>query len=401
MYLFSIGQSLRLKTSMELLLVSHKYPPATGGMEKQSFELIKGLSLVTKVHVIVYDGKESRLWFFMKLQQRIKNMLRLHPQISIIHYNDGLIAAASLHHRGYKHLKRTVTFHGLDVVFPSFVFQKMIIPKFNDFDLVFAVSNATAAACVSRGIAADKVVVVKNGVDVSLPLLGDRDLVAAKLSKQHGIDFSGKKLLVAVGRPVKRKGFSWFIEEVMLLLEVDVVLLLIGPVQSNGSFATNLIQKLPSGLRHKVELFLGLPSDESALRRLVRENNYKGRVIRTGRLPLTEMNELIGVADAFIMPNIEVAGDMEGFGLVCLEACMQGAKVIAAASGGITDAITDQQNGVLLPSGLEKCWAKELNGLLSGQKKWPLIDDQAINFTIANFSWEKMSEAYFQHFSKI
>ena len=28
-------------TKPEILFVSHKYPPATGGMEKQSYELIK------------------------------------------------------------------------------------------------------------------------------------------------------------------------------------------------------------------------------------------------------------------------------------------------------------------------------------------------------------------------
>lgn len=384
---------------MELLLVSHKYPPATGGMEKQSFELIKGLSCLTKVHTIVYEGQESRLSFFLKLEKRIKRMLVANPAISMIHYNDGLLAAANLHHNSYKHLKRSVTFHGLDVVFPSTMYQRIIFPKFNNFDLVFAVSTATEAACKARGIAGDKIVVVKNGVDVASRVPANREDVDKRLFEQYGQDFSGKRLLIAIGRPVKRKGFSWFISQVLPLLEPEVMLLLIGPVQENRSGSTRLIERLPAFLRDKVELFLGYPSDETALRNIL--DHHNPRVIRTGKLPLNEMNQLLAVADAFIMPNIEVPGDMEGFGLVCLEAGMQGARVFAAASGGITDAIIDQRNGTLLPSGDEKSWAAALNASLTSKEPWPLSAEQIINFTADNFSWRKMSEEYFQHFSRL
>lgn len=384
---------------MELLLVTHKYPPATGGMEKQSYELIKGLSCLTKVHTIVYEGQESRLSFFLKLEKRIKRILLANPAISMIHYNDGLLAAASLHHNSYKHLKRSVTFHGLDVVFPSRIYQKVIFPKFNKFNLVFAVSNATAIACQVRGIEGSKIEVVKNGVDVASRVLANREHIDELLTEKYRQDFSGKRLLIAIGRPVKRKGFSWFISKVLPLLEPEVIVLLIGPVQGKSSLSIRLIQSLPAFLRDKIELFLGYPSDETALRSFLK--HHKPNVIRTGKLPLNEMNQLLAVADAFIMPNIEVQGDMEGFGLVCLEACMQGARVFAAASGGITDAIVDQRNGTLLPPGDEKSWAAILNKSLSGKDSSPLSAEQIIKFTTDNFSWKKMSEEYFQHFSNL
>ena len=43
---------------MSILFVSHKYPPATGGMEKQSFELIQGIAQHQKIFKIVYTGRE-------------------------------------------------------------------------------------------------------------------------------------------------------------------------------------------------------------------------------------------------------------------------------------------------------------------------------------------------------
>jgi phosphatidylinositol alpha-1,6-mannosyltransferase len=187
----------------------------------------------------------------------------------------------------------------------------------------------------------------------------------------------------------------------MPLLEADVILLLIGPVQEKRSFSTRLVQRLPSFLKDKIELFLGSPSDEAALCKLLQHQVESLRVLRTGKLPLLEMNQLLSVADAFIMPNIEVPGDMEGFGLVCLEACMQGAKVFASASGGITDAIVDQKNGILLPPGDKERWSAALNSALSGIDLSQLRAEQIIHFTTSRFSWEKMSEEYFQQFSKL
>ncbi len=37
------------------------------------------------------------------------------------------------------HLKRTVTLHGLDAVFPNGIYQRFIFPKFNRFDLIFTI----------------------------------------------------------------------------------------------------------------------------------------------------------------------------------------------------------------------------------------------------------------------
>lgn len=382
---------------MEILFVSHKFPPATGGMEKQSFELINEMSRLTKIHCIVYEGKESRFNFFSQLNKRIRQMILEHPEISVIHFNDGLIGAFSMFHRGYAQLKRSVTLHGLDVVFPGMLYQKLIFPRFNRFDLIFAVSRATANACMERGISPEKVVVVNNGVDVATKTRTSRTMVNDLLAKKYAAEVSGKRILVAIGRPVKRKGFSWFIKNVMPQLHEDLILLLIGPVQEEKN--SRLFNLLPSFLRARIELFLGAPSDEVNLRTLLKGVDSSRRVMRLGKIPRQDINSVLAVADAFIMPNIEVQGDMEGFGLVCLEACMQGTKVFAAASGGITDAITQQANGILLPPAHITSWVHQLNQLVESPDAQLKAED-IMAFTSGRFSWRKMAEEYFQHFSK-
>lgn len=384
---------------MEILFVSHKFPPLTGGMEKQSFELINGMKSITAVHTIVYEGNESRIKFFMTLNRRILNIVKEHPTITIIHFNDGLIAAVSLFHRKYRHLKRTLTFHGLDVVFPAVIYQRFIFPLFNRFDLMIAVSSATAKACETRGLDKKKIVVVNNGVDTGTVCKIGRDEVDRLLFQNYHTKSKNKRILVAIGRPVKRKGFSWFIKNVMPRLNRDFILLIIGPVSKAKRFQ-GFDVLLPKSLRRTMELFLGSPSDEYLVEQLVK-GDHSGNVTRLGKLPSGDIQAILSVADAFVMPNIEVTGDMEGFGLVCLEACMCGTTVFAASNGGITDAIIHGKNGILIPSGDAGSWVKSLNQLIEEPDIIQLNPDEIISFTQNHFSWQKMCAEYFAHFSKL
>ncbi len=119
-----------------------------------------------------------------------------------------------------------------------------------------------------------------------------------------------------------------------------------------------------------------------------------------GKLPQDDIDAILGIADAFIMPNIEVQGDMEGFGLVCLEACMRGTKVFAAASGGITDAIIHGSNGILLPPGHVASWVHALNQVIDAPHS-QLSTQEIISFTMNRFSWQKMADQYYLHFKNL
>lgn len=383
---------------MEILFISHKYPPATGGMEKQSYELINGMRAYTKVHTIVYDGKQSRLRFFLTLNRRISKYRQTNPGISVIHYNDALMATFCLMHKGHKELKRVVTVHGLDIVFPFSFYQKNILPRFNNYDLIIAVSQATANACIVRGINSKKIVVINNGVDINITPKSSRIDVDELLTFKYKINTKNRHILVALGRPVKRKGYSWFVSNVSPKLDKNFITLLIGPVSAQKSRLMNL---LPDRLVHRLELLLGLPSDERTIDKMLTSMWISDKVVRTGKLPFNEITEIMSAADAFIMPNIEVEGDMEGFGLVCLEAVLSGAKVFAAASGGITDAIQSGKNGWLLTSGDHEEWIQMINNIPSYNYDQELPAQQRIAYTTENFSWERMVQQYYQHFQDL
>ena len=386
---------------MEILFVSHKYPPAIGGMEKQSFELISGMKRFATVHSIVYTGLESRLLFFLLLEKRIQEMCRTFPSISIIHFNDALIASFCLRHKSYPHLKRAVTVHGLDVVFPEKIYQKYIFPAFNRFDFIIAVSHATKAACIERGIEPQKVIVINNGVDHTLlnekPDTDFYDLFKTK----YGIDLKGKIILTALGRPVKRKGFSWFIQNVLPLLNGNFVFLMAGPFDKKRSWQDRLFSITPAFFRTKIELFLGYPTDENRVRHLLSQKQSSKNAFHLGKLPIEELVQLLIATHAFIMPNIRVEHDMEGFGLVCLEASLCGSWVFASQTDGITDAVHQGKNGTLIQPQNPTQWAAALNNFISKPQAFQEKLKTSKTYTKNHFGWEKMVGSYHDLFSEI
>jgi phosphatidylinositol alpha-1,6-mannosyltransferase len=79
-----------------------------------------------------------------------------------------------------------------------------------------------------------------------------------------------------------------------------------------------------------------------------------------GRVDDHILRSLYRGCDAFIMPNIKVAGDVEGFGIVLLEAGRHGLYSFASDIDGIPEVIKEGANGTLLESGKADQWIAAL-----------------------------------------
>lgn len=370
-------------------------------MEKQSFELTQRMRKHAVVHLLCCAPGQSKLRFFARLKKSIREKLRQHPGISILHFNDGLAAAFCTGADNFPGLRRVVTLHGLDVVYPNRWYQRVLLPRIGRFHAIIAVSQATAAACIERGIDPQKVHVIPNGVDHDLAYYVPTVEKQQQFHRDYQIDFGGKRTLILMGRPVLRKGFSWFLRAVFPLLPDDFQVLIIGPFRRKRPFSAVLLPCLPTALRKQLELLFGLPSDEDALRRLLRSPALMGRVRHLGKLPMTDIMQIMSAASAFLMPNIPVHGDMEGFGLVCLEANLRGLPVVAAALEGITDAVQHGKNGWLLPSQEPSAWVQQLTRLAHEPAATTAFGQQARQYVLDHFGWEKMTAEYYAHFEKL
>ncbi len=383
-----------------ILFISHKYPPAIGGMETQSYELIQQAEQNHTIHKLVYTGNESRVVFFTQLKKRIKKILNQHPDIDVIHLNDGLMGLFTLWLKKYTKVPVIITFHGLDLVFPNSWYQHFITQKYNQYDAAICVSRATAAECVKRNFPKQKVFVVPNGVNHQIAEFeAQPQKFKAQFEKEYGINLDGKKIITTLGRAVQRKGYSWFLKNVLPQLGDDVLLVMMGPIVTNKKTIWKKV--IPSAFQKQIELASGGLNDQEQITDLLQDTALKSKVIQTGKLPYNQVLEMLSIADLFVMPNIKKWGDAEGFGLVALEASLRKTVVVASNLEGIPDAIQDGKNGILLKSEDAQSWAQNINNLLKDKLNLKQMGEQFQQFTLQNYSWKKMTQQYIQVFDKL
>jgi len=261
-----------------------------------------------------------------------------------------------------------VIVHGLDVTTPTRLWQWYVRRVFRSVDRVFPVSRATADACMKRGLELSRVYVVPNGVDVAR-FGGERETAGARdrLATIPGLSNLPPDafVLASVGRHVERKGFAWFAGNVMQLLGETVHYVIAG--------------EGPESAR------IGEAASAAGV---------AGRVHLPGRLSESDLLRLYAGADVFVMPNVRVRGDMEGFGVVLLEAALSGTPAVAAAIDGILDVITPGENGVLVESGDAAAFAGAIRRYNEDRALLGEASRRARSHTTANFGWDAIARRY-------
>ncbi|MGB4416007.1 MAG: glycosyltransferase family 4 protein [Paludibacter sp.] len=381
----------------EILCITHKYPPFIGGMEKQSYELIKGLSAYYTTRLIAYQGNENKILWFIKLRSRVKAILKKHPNIKLIHLNDGTMGFASLWLQNITRIPVVVTYHGLDITYPVDFFQNRLVPKLRKYNGAICVSEFTRQECLKRGFDEKTTFTVNNGVEHSLGDIPYDETIVQRLRSEYNIDVSNKKVIVSTGRPVKRKGFSWFLKNVMPLLDEDILFLMIGPLTKKQTLVEKFMQNLPLNIGYKIHLLFGFSTDkQDVIDQLTTQKN----AYHLGKVSDADLLQILSLADLFVMPNLSIPGDVEGFGLVALEASMRGTYIVASGIDGITDAVIDNKNGTLLPAGNAQAWADKIHELLSDKEKLQILSARGKDYTRQHYSWEIMANGYKEVFDR-
>jgi glycosyltransferase involved in cell wall biosynthesis len=347
---------LRKVNKQRLLFITRKYPPSVGGMEKVSYDLSSELSKIISTTIIAWGGSQKWLLYF--LPKAFFQSLFFIPskKITNIHLADGLLAPLGLVLKIITKRKVTITVHGLDITYKNRIYQATIPYCLSKLDKVICISSATKNECIKRGIPANKCTVIQWGV---YPNEYNIKATRKALEKITGLELKNKKVLITVGRLVKRKGVSWFIENVMPKLESNYIFIVAGDGPERLDIQ-NVIQTLK--LQDQVKM-LGKVSD-------------------------LDKKILYNTADVFVMPNIVVEGDMEGFGIVALEATSTGLPVVASHLEGIKDVVTNEQNGYLVKKPFEWC-----EKLTLAQK---LNKNDVKSFVATRFSWSIIGEKYSQ-----
>lgn len=347
--------------------VTRKFPPSVGGMETLAYNTTLALSSRPRPSECLSLGRSNDhlLWWVPVTALRLFAE-GLTDRRRVYLFGDALAWAALGWVPRLLRIPAFTMVCGLDVTYESRIYRFVVHRALRRSPRVLAISRATLQTAIDAGVAPDRAAVLTMGVvpSESEPAAGGD--VRARLGLGQNA-----RLLLTTGRLVRRKGVAWFVEHVMPTLADDVHYLVVGSGED----------------RHLIES-------------LARTNGVADRVHLLGRVSEAERRELTAAADLFIQPNVEVAGDMEGFGLVVVEAAQAGLVPVAARLEGLQDAIVDGETGYLVDSGDAEAWARRLTELLGSAE----LSHQAEKFAVAaraRYSVERMGEELDRHVSEV
>lgn len=250
--------------------------------------------------------------------------------------------------------------HGMDLTVPSqYRIKKFLIKKILEAaDRVVTISQFTKERLIELGVDPGKIVMVYPAVK-AFDVFEDTRALENELRTKH--DLFGKRVLLTVGRLVKRKGQD------------------------------TVIRALPEVLKHfpnLVYVMVGGGPDEPRLRQLCDKLKLNGQVIFTGQVTEKQKIAWYDLSEIFIMTPRQLSNlDVEGFGIVYLEANGLGKPVIGSRSGGVSDAVENGVNGLLIePDNIELA-AQAVLTLLSNHQLAQRLADHGQQRARSRFTW--------------
>ncbi|MGW6246432.1 glycosyltransferase family 4 protein [Streptomyces roseolus] len=158
-----------------------------------------------------------------------------------------------------------------------------------------------------------------------------------------------------------------------------------------------LIRALPRILRQvpdAVLLIVGGGPYEKELRRLAAETGVAASVRFTGAVPWSELPAHYGAGDVFAMPCRTRRGglDVEGLGIVYLEASATGLPVVAGDSGGAPDAVLDGETGWVVRGESAEDTADRVTALLLDPELRARMGERGRAWVEEKWRWDLLAE---------
>jgi phosphatidylinositol alpha-1,6-mannosyltransferase len=181
-------------------------------------------------------------------------------------------------------------------------------------------------------------------------------------------------LLLFVGRLVEKKGVSYLIKAFPEILKKfdQTKLLVIG----DGLLANDL-------------------------KRLVEELNVTDSVYFEGDIDNKKLPQYYASADIFIGPSvIPESGDLEGQGVVFLEAMASGCCTIGTNIGGIPMSVVHEMSGLLVEQKNSQQISQAVIRILEDSKLRNRLKQEGRNHVVNNFDWQVIARRYQDLFEK-
>jgi phosphatidylinositol alpha-1,6-mannosyltransferase len=361
---------------VKYLLLTLEYPPYKGGVANYYANLSKYFPEAE--NFLILDNNENKL-LNKKLPfgKWLPSLLSLYFEIKKKGINYVFvghilpIGTAAWIISKITDIRYSVILHGMDINMSlKKILKKKISAKILENAHTIICANNYAKDVVEKNFKKmqNKIIVVNPGVNIN-----HKQSHKGFENLKNKYALTDQLILFSLGRQVKRKGFDKTINAVKRI---------------------NASQNNNKNSAKKIAYFIaGSGPDEDYLKNLAQgEKN----IIFLGEISDEDKWLWLDFCDIFIMPARNIDGDVEGFGIVYLEANAAGKPVIAGNSGGVTDAVQNGINGLLINPESEKEIENAILKLLEDKNLRNKLGERGRERVKKNFSWHNKIKQIYQ-----
>lgn len=383
-----------MSRDLSVMMFSWEYPPRIiGGISPHIYYLSKSLARNgVKVYVItcdfpgapaheVVDGVEVyridsyknpapdfATWVYLmnvNMQKEAAAITRsLGGRIDIFHAHDWLVATAGI---GLKHVFRKPFFatvhsteigrrNGIHSDYERMIHETEAWLTYEAWKVVCCSDYMVQHVKWAFGLPTDKLMMIPNGVNTEVYKKNEKEDLA-KFRKKYALP--EEKIVLFVGRLVYEKGVHMLVNAAPKVLEkTNAKFIIVG----NGYMKDQLLNIVNStGLAHKV-MFTGFVDDDT-LRKLQR------------------------CADVSVVPSL-----FEPFGIVALEAMAARSPVVVSDTGGLSEIVNHDIDGVKVYTGNPDSLAWGITRVLTNEQYANTIRTNAYQKIQEKYNWEKIGQ---------
>lgn len=258
-----------------------------------------------------------------------------------------------------------VYLHGLDVIAPSRIYQRVWLPFIRACDMVLVNSANTGRLARERGLAQAKIAVLHPGTDIPEldPAAGDR------FRGKFGL--AQRPLLISVGRFTRRKGLAEFVAQSLPSV-----------VDGHPGCLFAIIGEEASDALHGAS-----GSERENILAAARAAGVEANLQFLGRCDESTLHAAYQAADCHVFPVLDLPGDVEGFGMVAIESAAHGLSTVAFAVGGVPEAVAEGVSGHAIAAGDYKTMSDRIVSLLNRPAAQRASDGLRSRAFAQGFAW--------------